>query len=691
MIPPYNRPSATWWPRYSPEAPTGSTMTSPLNIAIYAGQPSQEELRPAISVSIEEARESFSLFGKGLSERYLQAKSLMEAPTFLANTHRPFPFSNGREIFLPASLDVFDSHEDNWRVYRLYTTLQAGQWEVGTFDRPRTDMAETLYGRQPWMEKKEPLAWIRAFLAMFSMPGLAGDIFLTLEIARTAASIANRFGGIARDLEWFIERLNRPAEPLDHRLILWNLFFTALGFSTIGIFSGFTGEILDAASRVTSPEAVLKDTLEATIVIYRLMEPSLKASLTRMEKTLLDEIGASPMGTMRAAKKDRSGQKREPSSEEGGSLAEQDPEAVLGLDFYSYDILSGSGEFLTEDALGKQIDRDVQDADGERSGRDESDESRMLSSEEGEEELRVSYPEWDYLAGGYRRGWTTLYQLRAAAGDAQSAARLLQEWDDLVREVVRQFRMLRFQERAWRKRLESGHEIDIEEAVARQVEMRCGLPLSDKVYMEKRRVTREVSALFLLDLSASTSSQIAEGTHAGETVLWVLMASMAIMARALDQLGDRYGIYGFSGYGRNRVEVLRIKSFDENLDDEVWRRLGGLKPIRSTRMGAAVRHCHRILDRETSPLKILLLLSDGYPQDFDYGEDRTDREYGLRDTAQAMREAEAGNIIPFFLTVDAAGHDYLRRISLPYGYLVLKSVEDLPSELPKVYLRLRGM
>jgi len=173
-------------------------------------------------------------------------------------------------------------------------------------------------------------------------------------------------------------------------------------------------------------------------------------------------------------------------------------------------------------------------------------------------------------------------------------------------------------------------------------------------------------------------------------VLQVLVASVAIMARALEQLGDRYGIYGFSGYGRKRVEFLRIKSFDEPLGEEVWQRLGGLQPMKSTRMGTAVRHAHHLLNAEPSSLKMMLLLSDGYPQDYDYGEDRTDREYGLRDTAQALREAETGHIIPFNLTVDAAGHDYLRRMCPPHGYLVLGSVEDLPAELPKVYLRLRG-
>ena len=162
------------------------------------------------------------------------------------------------------------------------------------------------------------------------------------------------------------------------------------------------------------------------------------------------------------------------------------------------------------------------------------------------------------------------------------------------------------------------------------------------------------------------------------------------MARALEQLGDRYGIFGFSGYGRKRVEFLRIQSFDEPLGAPVWQRPGGLKPMKSTRMGPAGRPAPHMLDAEASSLKVMLLLSDGDPQDHDYGEDRTDREYGLRDTAQALREAEAGHIIPFNLTVDAAGHDYLRRMCPPHGYLVLRSVEDLPVELPKVYLRLRG-
>ncbi|MEW6554773.1 MAG: hypothetical protein AB1384_10860 [Actinomycetota bacterium] len=662
-------------------------MTSHLNLAIYASillQGAGEAGRN--TVTLEEARASFSLFGKGLSDKYLQAVSLENAPAILANPRRPLPLSNGREVYLPPCLDVCASRDENWRIYRLYTAMQAGQWEAGTFDRPRADEAAARGGRQAWMRKKEPLAFLRFFLGSFPMPFLAADIFVILETARVSAATARRYAGLAGDLVWFLARLGPRIEPVDHRAALWNLFFDLMALVTGGtVQGGYPGGIMAAAEAVVEPGAHLKGCLDATLAIYAILETQLRASLAPEERILLegaDGFFTDTMPGLRGNRATRFGREEA----EGIDLVPPEVAEALNLDFYSYLLPAGVGEFLSEDALGRKLTEDR----GGAEGRDKSERRERIAADTGREEQRILYPEWDYLAGGYRRDWATLCGMRAEEGSERDARRLLAEWDDLVREVTRQFRMLRLQERTWRKRLEWGEEIDIAEAVERQVALRCGLPPTEKVYMEKRRVTREVSALFLLDLSASTSSEITEGCHAGETVLRVLVASVSIMARALEQLGDRYGIFGFSGYGRERVEFLRIKSFDEPLSEATWQRLGSLKPLKSTRMGTAVRHAHHLLNAEPSSLKLMLLLSDGYPQDYDYGEDRTDREYGLRDTAMALREAEAGHIIPFNLTVDAAGHDYLRRMCPPHGYLVLKSVEDLPVELPKVYLRLRG-
>ncbi len=110
-----------------------------------------------------------------------------------------------------------------------------------------------------------------------------------------------------------------------------------------------------------------------------------------------------------------------------------------------------------------------------------------------------------------------------------------------------------------------------------------------------------------------------------------------------------------------------------------------MRSRRYTRMGPAIRHTIRKLERQDARRKVMLLISDGYPQDIDYGPDRDDRDYGIHDTAQALREAELARIQTFCVTIDQAGHDYLRRMCPEGRYLIIDEVESLPAELGKVY------
>jgi nitric oxide reductase NorD protein len=83
----------------------------------------------------------------------------------------------------------------------------------------------------------------------------------------------------------------------------------------------------------------------------------------------------------------------------------------------------------------------------------------------------------------------------------------------------------------------------------------------------------------------------------------------------------------------------------------------------------------------------VLLLSDGFPQDFDYGSDRRSNVYGIQDTMMAIQECQTAGITPFCITVDKTGHDYLRLMCETSRYLVIEDVEALPLELPKIYER----
>ncbi len=165
---------------------------------------------------------------------------------------------------------------------------------------------------------------------------------------------------------------------------------------------------------------------------------------------------------------------------------------------------------------------------------------------------------------------------------------------------------------------------------------------------------------------------------------------MLAMSAALEQLGDSYGIYGFSGYGRECVEFFVAKEPDQPFTSNTLSAIAGMKPKRSTRMGPAIRHAVTKLLRSGHALKVLMILSDGFPQDSDYGPERGDHEYGVQDTAKALREAEEKGIETFCVTVDRSGHDYLRRMCPNARYLVIEETEDLPAALGKVYEALTG-
>ncbi len=335
------------------------------------------------------------------------------------------------------------------------------------------------------------------------------------------------------------------------------------------------------------------------------------------------------------------------------------------------------------------------------------------------------YDEWDHELAGYRRRWCHLREKTIeppstdGVGDpAVSGHRFVDETRrhhaDLLRRVRRQFELLKPEEFRRVRRLIEGEELDLDRVVETHVDRRAGRPPDGAVYMSRRRQHRDVAAAFLLDMSASTdaeapvdeperpSGKAPEPEYVGvfddfdwpdspqrhppgRRVIDIEKESLVLMADALETLGDDYAIYGFSGFGRKEVEFFVAKEFDDDLNREAEERIAAMEPKRSTRMGPAIRHAAVKLAEREAKVKVLLILSDGYPQDFDYGSDRASRVYGIRDTMVALRETERQGISTFCITVDPAGHDYLREMCPERRYLVIDEIAALPIQLPKVY------
>jgi nitric oxide reductase activation protein len=225
----------------------------------------------------------------------------------------------------------------------------------------------------------------------------------------------------------------------------------------------------------------------------------------------------------------------------------------------------------------------------------------------------------------------------------------------------------------------SGDALDIDALVQAMVDKRTGSFLSENVYVRRDKRIRDVAVLFLLDLSGST-----EETVNDRRVVDIQKEAMALMAEALDSLGDPYAIYGFSSEGRFRVDLFSVKDFGEAYDQTVQYRLGNLEPLGLTRMGAVIRHAVHKLEGVSATIKLLVILTDGRPYDLEYG----NLEYATADTGKAIREARRAKIHPFIITSDQKGAEYLRKISSETQSIVLPSVDSLPTMLPALYKRL---
>ncbi len=329
----------------------------------------------------------------------------------------------------------------------------------------------------------------------------------------------------------------------------------------------------------------------------------------------------------------------------------------------------------------------IEDEVAERADDDEEYEG-AAAGDEGT--LWFRYDEWDFRASDYRPGWCRVGERTTAEGEIDFYDETLHRYHGLVVETRRQFERMRPEWLRRLKRLEDGHEIDLDQAIEFHADKRAGAGPLARFYTRRNKIQRDVAVAFLLDMSGSTNEEIsrpssARSAEGGKRIIDIERESTVLVVEALEAIGDAYGIYGFSGHGRENVEFYVIKDLDEPFDDSVRRRIDKIEPKDSTRMGPAIRHTVTKLNEHDAKVKILILVSDGRPQDEEYGRVRGEKEYAIHDTKQALLEAKRQRITPFLITVDSRGRDYLRQICDDMGYEVVADIESLPRRLPKLY------
>ena len=699
------------------------------------------------------------------------------------------PTTEGNSIYLPPFVATFEEREENFQVYKVFTTHQTGRMEFGSFgyvfdvegahvpalaaDREERVAAERSerdasagVEAKPHVEAATPM---QRFFNCFDERSLILGLFTVVEDTRVDALTAREYGGIRESLRRLqrYEAKHRPAiETMGLRqAYIENLLRASLGVpeairwpramdqyihdglaalkivelagATVQDSAEIAAAIYDIAARIPNiPEPIGDGKFEERTEDYTSMAPGMPMGGDGGDMPAGDEMDFEnpPQPEFRGDFKPELVQllSRMKNMQEGGD----DTEGALTKE-QLMELLQNSAEIDLEDwnqddlenQLGMLLDNLEQEANAPNGDPQDQDASGDANPDGGKGDgddgslpVKIDwfyYDEWDFRASDYRPRWARVGERFAAEGTSDFYEETLRRYHGLVMETRRQFELMRPEAFKKYKRLEDGDDLDLDLAIEFQLDKRAGVGPQARIYNRRNKIERDVAVAFLLDMSASTDEEIEKprtrydsdddkdftgdprqyfqwlaarrarnNTEPPKRIIDLEKESTVLIVEALEAIGDAYGIFGFSGYGRDNVEFHVIKDFEEAMGDRIQRRIDKIEPIRSTRMGPAIRHTIHKLNEFQAKVKILILVSDGRPQDHGYGRDRTEKEYAVHDTKQALLEAKHGGITPFLITVDREGHDYLKQMCDDIGYEVVDEIESLPRRLPSLYRHL---
>jgi len=642
-----------------------------------------------------------------------------------------YPLMPGEMIYLPERVDVFPDEATAHDYYIATAAHLTARHEFGTFDFRLQDV-------EGFEDRGEIGAEaLDSYIESFEDPALGSALVRLCESARIDAELTRRYRGLAPAVQRLntvmVERLVPNA--LSSTLVRASLDLLTAHEEALGGFAAQAAMFFDVLRLPNT--GVLESVRQAGQLygwIKHLMEQAREAGEGDPFAEGAEQMRNDLIKAFKGQGAEAGGEGQENTGEAEG---EGEPDQNVNLEASGKSGKSGKSRALSPEELKKLIEQGAQLNPSQATGDTEGEGMYLtqLTGKQAQElkELReqlaemsaltgqgrlmlarsrqdsyYAYDEWDYIQGDYRRNWCRLREILLPGDEGDFFNATLARYSELLPVVRRHFQRIRPASYRMVHGLEDGDEIDLDRAVEALVSRHMGGVPDQRLYKARKKEARDVATLFLLDMSASTDEPIhreprkytddddtddwmkawqrrPQASQRPRRIIDVNKEALVIMAQALEELGDSYAIMGFSGHGRDNVEFYVIKEFDQELTDEVKARVGAVEPKRSTRMGAAIRHVREKFKDVSSRSRHVILLSDGFPQDFDYGHDRRSNAYGIQDTMVALKELELAGVLPFCITVDKTGHDYLRQMCQSSRYLVIEDIASLPLQLPKVY------
>ncbi len=571
---------------------------------------------------------------------------------------RPFVETDGRELFFPAVMASRDEAV-------LAVTHAAGHMRFGSFDR--LAMKEMFAEAKVEFPETGAVSWVPLF-TRYGDDGLRFQLIFDLcEDLRVDFQIQHL---VPNHLQRFIRAAREEAAPRSPEaaayfdLALASIEEALAATRSSAVRSKRFGPLLD-------PKATIADAYRIAEAIYSTDDLPRVMDLEAFHAAYLPGRGpnatrlAHPQERDEQQQQSQSGAESQQQQEDGeeSSEAPQNAEAGDQQDGGKREEMAGVG-----DSSGAAM----------QSGTRSTEEKKGAAAEKG-----VPYPEWDYREARYKRNWSWVQEKKLGESNMAETSRLMNQYSYALKRLKKAIQAQKPTRLAPLVQQLDGDDMDINAVVSYVAEKIAGRSPKPAIYRRREMRQREIAVTLLADMSTSIMQHLPEG---GGRLVDRVRAGVLLFAESMEEVGDSYSIAGFCSKYRDNVSYYTIKNFDQPLSEDVRSQIGGMSGRLATRMGAAIRHATNRFQGIESRRRLLLILSDGRPEDYDDG---GDRRYLHEDTRMAVKEAVAKGVHPFCITVDTMANQYLPQIFGKGHYLVLDHINSLPNKLPEIYFRLR--
>ncbi len=659
-----------------------------------------------VAVGLSEIRQPLNRYLRARTGLPISIRPLSDLPDSVVNRNdgKTFICSDGKTIYLADEIDRFGSKNENANLFKCLTRLEAGHFEFGTFDFDLEKALEkypfSTHIRDRHVEAGagfDPgeMSDLERFSLTFPTPGLAADLFTVFEHGRIRLLLEKRYPGlIRRTLPLLHQEALHMTDPKARPDAVFRLYLN------IGLGMDRSDPVDETLSSALNKIEIQFDTamaadsaIEDCAGLVNTAYPIIDALYAISEHRNSAKINYKPLRTPfeRRLRPDLFYMAHRSIEKAAANLTDQ--LKTKGYRVYKSDIrrklIANKGMISHDDIrsllLGyrnkNRPDRTADETAVDLSWLDLSHlhDNEVLVPAYGDDGTGSVfwYKEWDCHLADYLFSHVRVVDRSMPASSGDFYIRTLKKHIGLVQRIRYAFELLKPEGLMRLRQWVEGDEFDYRALLDFALDKKAGKIPSDRLYIKHIKQTRDVAALLLVDLSRSTANTV---YNAKATILQVEKEAIVLFCEALQVVGDEFAVAGFSSTGRLGVDYFRIKDFGENVNDSVKRRIDALAPKRNTRIGAAIRHAARQLEAVPSKVRLLIVLSDGFPNDVDYK-----HQYAIEDTRKSIQEARSKNIFTHAITVNFAGDPNLDDLYGNVHYTIITDVRELPDKLLRVY------